>query len=119
MKIDRNLKLYIAGHTGLVGSALTRYTKANGFNNLLLKSEGELDLTNQKQTLDFFQSERPDYVILTAAKVGGIITNGTPRKLVDITKLNKLGWHSKTSLEDGIKRTYEWYVKKDKLGFEN
>jgi len=75
MKIDKNLKLYIAGHTGLVGSALTRYAKANGFNNLILKSKEDLDLTDQKQTLDFFQSEKPDYVILAAAKVGGIIAN--------------------------------------------
>lgn len=75
MEIEKNLKLYIAGHTGLVGSALTRYAKANGFKNIILKPRQDLDLTDQKQTLDFFQSEKPDYVILAAAKVGGIITN--------------------------------------------
>ncbi len=75
MTIDKAKKLYIAGHTGLVGSALTRFAQSNGFNNLVLKTKEELDLSDQKSTLQFFETEKPDYVILAAAKVGGIVAN--------------------------------------------
>tara|TARA_A100001388_G_scaffold101477_1_gene73949 strand:+ start:12548 stop:13507 length:960 start_codon:yes stop_codon:yes gene_type:complete len=69
--------IYIAGHKGLVGSAIVRKLKDRGFNNLLMRTHNELDLTNQAQVKDFFKKEKPDYVILAAAKVGGIHANNT------------------------------------------
>lgn len=68
-------KIYVAGHRGLVGSALVRTLKSQGYDNLVLKTREELDLINQKATADFFVSEKPEYVFLAAAKVGGIIAN--------------------------------------------
>tara|TARA_Y100001970_G_C14250609_1_gene871547 strand:+ start:2632 stop:3591 length:960 start_codon:yes stop_codon:yes gene_type:complete len=70
-------KIYIAGHSGLVGSAIERLLKKRGFKNLLIRSHKELDLTNQRQVNDFFKKEKPNYVILAAAKVGGIHANNT------------------------------------------
>jgi len=72
-----NDKIYIAGHKGLVGSAIVRLLKSRGFRNLLMRTHSELDLTNQKEVQDFFTQEKPDYVILAAAKVGGIHANNT------------------------------------------
>jgi nucleoside-diphosphate-sugar epimerase len=72
-----NDKIYIAGHKGMVGSAIVRQLKSRGFTNLLMRSHTELDLTNQAQVQDFFQQEEPDYVILAAGKVGGIHANNT------------------------------------------
>lgn len=73
--MDKNAKIYIAGHRGLVGSALTRNLQAKGYTNLIIRTHAELDLTNQQQTQDFFEQEKPDYVFLAAAKVGGIYAN--------------------------------------------
>ena len=70
-------KIYIAGHRGLVGSALLRQLKTRGFTNLLTASHEDMDLTNQAMVEDFFHKERPDYVILAAAKVGGIHANNS------------------------------------------
>lgn len=72
-----NDKIYVAGHNGLVGSALVRELKKEGYNNLLLRTHDELDLTNQVQVQDFFKKEKPNIVILAAAKVGGIHANNT------------------------------------------
>ena len=74
---DMNLdhKIYIAGHRGLVGSAIVRELESRGFHNLLTRTHKELDLTNQSSVQEFFQQEKPDYVILAAAKVGGIHAN--------------------------------------------
>jgi len=72
-----NDKVYIAGHRGLVGSAIVRQLESRGFTNLLMRTHKELDLTNQAQVQSFFIQESPDYVILTAAKVGGIHANNT------------------------------------------
>ena len=68
-------KIFVAGHNGLVGSALVRKLREKGFNNLLLKSRSELDLTNQHAVEVFFAHEKPEYVFLAAAKVGGIHAN--------------------------------------------
>jgi len=75
--MDKNSKIYIAGHKGLVGSAIMRILEKEGYGNLVFKTSEELDLTNQKATLDFFQQEKPEYVFLAAAKVGGIQANNT------------------------------------------
>ena len=75
--MNLNDKIYIAGHRGLVGSAVLRNLESKGFNNLLTKSHKDLDLTNQTKVKNFFDKEKPDYVILAAAKVGGIYANDT------------------------------------------
>jgi len=75
--MDKNAKIYVAGHRGLVGSAIVRNLEAAGYTNLLLRTHAELDLTNQVATAAFFEAEKPDYVFLAAAKVGGIVANNT------------------------------------------
>lgn len=75
--MDRNAKIYVAGHQGLVGSALVRQLKALGHLNVLVRSRAELDLTLQNEVREFFAQERPEYVFLAAAKVGGILANST------------------------------------------
>lgn len=73
--ILRSAKIFVAGHNGLVGSALVRCLQSKGFNNLILRARAELDLLNQQAVMDFFASEKPEYVFLAAAKVGGILAN--------------------------------------------
>ena len=75
--MNYNDKIYIAGHRGLVGSAIVRELENRGYTNLIVRSHQELDLTNQTQVKIFFQQEKPNYVILAAAKVGGIYANNT------------------------------------------
>jgi len=77
--MQENDKIYIAGHNGMVGSAILRKLKSNGFNNLILKSSSGLDLRNQSAVNNFFEEEKPDYVFLAAAKVGGIVANNIYR----------------------------------------
>ncbi|ARO86556.1 GDP-fucose synthetase [Nitrosospira lacus] len=73
--VARNTRIYIAGHRGLVGSAIVRNLQAKGYDNLLTQTHTELDLTDQGATETFFAREKPDYVFLAAAKVGGILAN--------------------------------------------
>ena len=73
--LDRSAKFYIAGHRGMVGSAIWREAQKQGFSNLVGKTSKELDLTNRTAVFDFFASEQPEYVVLAAAKVGGILAN--------------------------------------------
>jgi GDP-L-fucose synthase len=75
--MEKNAKIYVAGHRGLVGSALVRCLTNAGFTNLLLRTHAELDLVDQRAVFDFFDAEKPAYVFLAAAKVGGIIANST------------------------------------------
>ena len=77
--MNKNSKIYIAGHRGLVGSAIVKNLEAKGYTNLVYRTHKELDLTNQKEVEDFFEIEKPQYVILAAAKVGGIVANNTYR----------------------------------------
>ena len=77
--MDKNSKIYVAGHLGLVGSAIAAKLRKGGYENLVLKSRTELDLLNQVDVKQFFEEEKPEYVILAAAKVGGIIANSTCR----------------------------------------
>jgi GDP-L-fucose synthase len=77
--MEKHEKIYIAGHRGMVGSAMHRKLLAEGFNNIIVKTSAELDLTNQQAVADFFAQEKPDYVFLAAAKVGGIVANNTYR----------------------------------------
>ena len=77
--MQKNSKIYIAGHRGLVGSAIVRSLKEKGYTNLICRTHDELDLMNQTAVETFFKTEKPEYVILAAAKVGGIVANNTYR----------------------------------------
>jgi GDP-L-fucose synthase len=77
--MDKNAKIYIAGHRGMVGSAIQRQLQAQGYTNIIGRTSAELDLTNQEAVANFFAVENPDYVFLAAAKVGGIVANNTYR----------------------------------------
>lgn len=73
--MDKNAKIYVAGHNGMVGSAIVRNLEAKGYLNILKRSSSELDLRRQKEVEEFFEREKPDYVFLAAARVGGIMAN--------------------------------------------
>jgi len=77
--MTKNSKIYIAGHRGLVGSAIVKNLESKGYTNLVYRTHSELDLTNQEAVVEFFKQEKPEYVILAAAKVGGIVANNTYR----------------------------------------
>ncbi len=77
--MEKNSKIYVAGHNGMVGSAICRLLNAKGFSNLVVRSSSALDLRNQDAVRAFFQTEKPEYVFLAAAKVGGILANNTYR----------------------------------------
>lgn len=77
--MEKNAKIYVAGHRGMVGSAIYRKLIATGYTNVITRSSSELDLRNQQDVIDFFELEKPEYVFLAAAKVGGIVANNTYR----------------------------------------
>jgi len=77
--VEKNAKIYVAGHRGMVGSAIYRKLVKEGYSNLLTRTSAELDLRNQQAVTDFFEAEKPEYVFLAAAKVGGIVANNTYR----------------------------------------
>lgn len=77
--MEHNAKIYIAGHRGMVGSAIHRALTARGFENIVTRTSSELDLRDQQAVADFFADEKPEYVFLAAAKVGGIVANNTYR----------------------------------------
>src|SRR5271154_1413605 len=82
--INPSAKIYVAGHAGLVGSAIVRALQGSGFRNLILPTHQELELTNQAAVAQFFSQERPEYVFLAAAKVGGILANSIyPADFID------------------------------------
>ena len=75
--MEKNSRIFVAGHRGLVGSAICRALERQGYKNLVLRTHAELDLTNRAAVLDFCQKEKPEFVFLAAAKVGGILANDT------------------------------------------
>ena len=77
--MDLNGKIYVAGHRGMVGSAIVRRLQQEGYNNIIVRTSAELDLKDQAAVNDFFAAEKPEYVFLAAAKVGGILANNTYR----------------------------------------
>ena len=77
--MNKNAKVYVAGHRGMVGSAIVRQLQAAGFTNIIIRTSAELDLRNQQTVADFFAAEKPNYVFLAAGKVGGIVANNTYR----------------------------------------
>jgi GDP-L-fucose synthase len=102
--MNKDSKIYLAGHAGMAGSAIYRKLKNEGYTNTVTRTHKELDLTNQQQTQEFFQKERPEYVILAAAKVGGIKAHLTYP--ADFAYIN-------TMIESNvIKASYDYGVKK-------
>ncbi len=77
--MEKSAKIYVAGHRGMVGSAIIRNLQSNGYNNIITKTSAELDLRNQQAVTNFFAQNKPEYVFLAAAKVGGIVANNTLR----------------------------------------
>lgn len=77
--MEKSAKIYVAGHRGMVGSAITRKLQKEGYTNIITRTSAELDLRNQQAVTDFFAAEKPEYVFLAAAKVGGIVANNTYR----------------------------------------
>ncbi len=77
--MNKKSKIFVAGHRGMVGAAITRHLQNAGFENLILRTSGEVDLRNAAQTAHFFETEKPEYVFQAAAKVGGILANNTRR----------------------------------------
>lgn len=77
--MEKQSKIYVAGHRGMVGSAIVRKLKADGYNNIVVRTSKDLDLRNQQAVADFFAAEKPEYVFMAAAKVGGIHANNTYR----------------------------------------
>ncbi|MBR6527709.1 MAG: NAD-dependent epimerase/dehydratase family protein, partial [Lachnospiraceae bacterium] len=73
--MEKDAKIYVAGHRGMVGSAIIRCLERNGYHNIITRTHKELDLCRQADVEQFFAQEKPDYVFLAAAKVGGIIAN--------------------------------------------
>ena len=102
--MNRNAKIYIAGHSGMVGSAILRRLESAGYSNLVTPTRSELDLTQQASVTQFFERERPDYVFMAAAKVGGIQANNTRRaefiyqNLIVETNITHAAWQA------GVKR---------------
>ena len=103
-KMKKNAKIYVAGHRGLVGSALMRQLAAQGYTNIITRTHAELDLTDQQATRSFFEIERPEYVFLAAAKVGGIHANNTyPADFISVNLMIQTNViHS--AYEVGVKR---------------
>jgi GDP-L-fucose synthase len=77
--MEKNAKIYVAGHRGMVGSAIVRQLEVQGYTNIIVRTHSELDLTRQDQVEAFFEQEKPEYVFLAAAKVGGIMGNATAK----------------------------------------
>ena len=73
--MDKDAKIYVAGHRGMVGSSIVRELNRQGYNNIITRTHSELDLTRQNEVEAFFERERPEYVFVAAAKVGGIAAN--------------------------------------------
>ena len=126
MKINKNSKIFIAGHNGMVGSSIKRKFEENGFKNIITVNKNKLNLIDQKKVFIFLEKKKPDLVILAAAKVGGIVANSLNKSqfIYDNIQIQnnvihgsylakKYGWKSKTSLKEGLLKTLEDF----KLGY--
>lgn len=103
-KIDKSMKIYIAGHKGMVGSAILREMEKAGYGNFVLRTSSELDLRNQQEVRDFFSREKPDCVVLAAAKVGGIMANMTTPAEFMYDNLMIQSNVINSSFENGVKK---------------
>ena len=102
--LDRNARVYVAGHRGMVGSAISRELRRLGFTSILERTSKELDLTDRARVFEFFESEKPDYVFLAAAKVGGILANDTyPAEFLSINLQIQVNVMD-AALEHGVER---------------
>ncbi len=103
--MEKEAKIYIAGHRGMVGSAIYRKLEKEGFTNFVTRTSATLDLRSQQAVADFFEQEKPDYVFVAAAKVGGIIANNTYRAefLYDNLQIQNNIIHQ--SYLNGVKKT--------------
>jgi GDP-L-fucose synthase len=102
--MEQNSKIYVAGHLGMVGSAIVRGLKAAGYHNLVLRDLEELDLTRQAAVEEFFAQEKPEYVILAAAKVGGIMANSTyPADFLYVNMMIEMNV-TKAAYDNGVKK---------------
>jgi len=102
--VEKNGKIYVAGHRGLVGSAIVRNLESKGYTNIIGRTHKELDLTDQQAVRKFFEEEKPEYVVLAAAKVGGIYANATyPADFI---------YHNLTMQNNVIKAAHDYKVKK-------
>ena len=102
--MDKNAKIYVAGHTGMVGSAIVRKLKSEGYNNLILKHHRELDLLDQKEVEKFYDDNKPDCVFIAAAKVGGIHANNTFRAQFIYENLQIQNYLIHYAYESGVKK---------------
>jgi GDP-L-fucose synthase len=102
--VEKDAKIYVAGHRGMVGSAIYRKLLELGHNNLVVRTSQELDLRNQQAVTDFFSSEKPDYVFLAAAKVGGIMANNTYRADFIYDNMAIQNNVIKSSYDSGVKK---------------
>ena len=102
--MEKQDKIYIAGHRGMVGSAITRRLQKDGFNNIVARTSSELDLKDQAAVRDFFRKEKPDHVVLAAAKVGGIQANNTYRAQFIYENLMIQNNVIHQAYENGVKR---------------
>lgn len=102
--MNKDSKIFVAGHRGLVGSAIVKNLQSKGYSNLILKTHKELDLTNQVATVEFFAKEKPEYVFLAAAKVGGIVANNTYRADFIYQNLQIQNNVIHSSYENGVKK---------------
>ena len=98
--MNKNSKIYIAGHKGMVGSAIHRKLIAEGYSNIIVRTSAQLDLRNQQAVADFFDHEKPEYVFLAAAKVGGIVANNTYR--ADFLYDNLLALNNRTFFSNSL-----------------
>ena len=120
--MDTHAKVYVAGHNGLVGSAIIRALQDRGFDNLVLRSSQELDLRRQQAVDAFFAAEKPDYVFLAAAKVGGIHANNTYRAeflydnlMIEANVIHSAYQHQVNKLSEAVLPTHERRVFADGL----
>ncbi len=102
--MDFNARIFVAGHNGLVGRAIVKGLESSGYNNILIKSRAELNLLNSLDVEDFFQQEKPEYVFLAAAKVGGIVANNTYRADFLIENLSIQNNIISSSHRSGVKK---------------
>jgi nucleoside-diphosphate-sugar epimerase len=121
--MDKNSKIYVAGHKGMVGSSVIRSLRENGFRNLVFRTSKELDLTRQMdnepvnigvgEDLTIRElAERVKQVVRFEGEIAFDISrpDGVPQKLLDVSRLQDLGWKAQTDIEEGISQAYEWYL---------
>lgn len=118
--MEKNAKIYVAGHRGMVGSAILRELQRQGYTNFVLRTHRELDLLNQNAVEEFFRTEKPEYVFLAAAKVGGIVANESALAdfMYDNMMLEMNVIHSltvKVVLNPGHKMNYHSHERRDEV----